>query len=427
MPNYQEIVSPQYNYDLNLAIAGNEPLIFHCHHYNCYLQGTIEDTKSIIDPYPILINSAEEVVFSYLKNLKTEYQLTNEDLLKTALEHFKHSGYGLINTPNLSSIEKGNFELPYSHYAIGWKSKFGNRKEDLPGVCFFASGYLQALLAIYFEKDMGSYSVSETDCHAKHNGNQSCHFEYKLRDKKLDLDESSQLGVTSSGLENKYNLDTNVDYEAIRQALTNMPIIGNEIGMIDAFGVMLTRMFANYYCKISFKTLQALIDNAGDDGRQLGKELFTEAGQTCAFNTFGGIMTSAEWDAMIKPMLKTKEDWVHGIIAVVNALGWGIYQVKELKPNKEFIMDVNGSYETNMLLSEYSEKDDPSCNFNRGAAAGIMNLIYNIDISKKPTLDENLYNTVFKSSGMFIPEEEECCRVETKGNHCEFQVSKNNG
>ena len=60
--------------------------------------------------------------------------------------------------------------------------------------------------------------------------------------------------------------------------------------------------------KISFKILDELVNKAGDEGKEIGRELFLEAGHVCAFNTFGGIMESAEWYGLIMPMIKNKED-----------------------------------------------------------------------------------------------------------------------
>ncbi len=71
---------------------------------------------------------------------------------------------------------------------------------------------------------------------------------------------------------------------------------------------------------------------AGRQGVDVAAELFIEAGHACAFNTFGGIMTSAEWDALVLPMLKTREDWVFGMVGCVNALGWGTWKVLERHP-----------------------------------------------------------------------------------------------
>lgn len=195
-----------------------------------------------------------------------------------------------------------------------------------------------------------------------------------------------------------------MDYLAIREALTQMVLAGDaETGLIDAFGVLLTRHYANYYCNISYGLLQEMYKQLGNKGIDLVKNLLIEAGHVCAFHTFGSIMTSMEWEALIKPMLKTREDWVHGIIACVNALGWGTWIIKELIPYKSITVEIFNDYESNHYLAckDYTYKV-PITYLATGGIAGIMNLIYNADITTKPVLDNNFYNQSFKSGKRFI-------------------------
>ena len=46
-------------------------------------------------------------------------------------------------------------------------------------------------------------------------------------------------------------------------------------------------------------------------------------------------MMSQEWDAVVGPMLETREDWVRGIVGVINALGWGVWKVETLQGSRE--------------------------------------------------------------------------------------------
>jgi hypothetical protein len=116
---------------------------------------------------------------------------------------------------------------------------------------------------------------------------------------------------------------TPVDYDGILAAVSGLPLVGDAHGTIDAFGVHLTRHFANYYNRISFEFLHRLSREYGEEGLAAASETLIEAGRVCAFNTFGGIMQSTEWNALIRPGLASREDWVHGMVAVVNAFGWG--------------------------------------------------------------------------------------------------------
>jgi hypothetical protein len=221
------------------------------------------------------------------------------------------------------------------------------------------------------------------------------------------LQKSPQEGLFQTFLQQNSS-STTVDALAIRDALTQMPIQGNHNGMIEAFGVLLTRMYANYYCLISYRMLKALEEKMGDSGTLLASQLLTEAGHVCAFNTFGGIMESAEWNGMIKPMLQNREDWVHGIVAVVNAFGWGQWEIMELVPNQKLVVKITSGYESNSYLKHFGTSNYPISFLGTGGVAGIMNLIYNGDISQNPSLTEEYYRQICLSPNYFVSKQIMC-------------------
>lgn len=119
-------------------------------------------------------------------------------------------------------------------------------------------------------------------------------------------------------------------------------------------------------------------------------------------------MESNEWNGLIKPMLRDKDDWVHGIVACLNALGWGKLEIVELIPNKELTLRVYSGYENNNHLDKFGSADRPKALFKTGATAGIMNLIYHGDITTNPELTEEYYNKVFKTEGRFTAKQTKC-------------------
>ncbi|HHO50794.1 MAG TPA: hypothetical protein ENK18_07930 [Deltaproteobacteria bacterium] len=191
-----------------------------------------------------------------------------------------------------------------------------------------------------------------------------------------------------------------MDYDGIFDALTSLELPIDEDGFIPAFGVYLTRHYANYYNRISFEFLRSLLDSFGSDGLQVARELLVEAGHVCAFNTFGGIMTSSEWDALIRPSLQSREDWVHGIVAAVNALGWGRWQVSEVS-EAEATFVIHDDYESVGYLASYGVSEHPVSFLAEGAVMGIMDLVYLGDVHDKPTFDEALYDHLFKSEASY--------------------------
>lgn len=404
MQQTTQLLRGNYQYDRNAYIAAGEPMIFHCHHYNVYLQAVIEDTSSYLNVYPILSDSAQEIVHTQLSNFfkdESNKDLSIEDKTYICQDYFRFCGFGIIDLTNLTK-KGGEVISPSEHYGIGWKNKFGLREKNKKGVAFFAAGYIAGATEAIFDLPLGTLFTEQKKCISQ--GDTESSFEISLRENNNDkLVPSPQEGKYQTYQINQPS-DTTIDYDGIRQALTNMDLQGDsETGLIDAFGVLLTRMYANYYCLISYKLLQLFEDEMGKDGLPLAAQLLTEAGHVCAYNTFGGVMQSAEWNAMIKPMIQNKEDWAHGITAVVNAFGWGFWEIKELEPNQKLKMKVVSGYESNNYLGHFDSQTILPISFlASGGVAGIMNLVYNTSLTEEfITLDENEYKKLTQNSSFF--------------------------
>ncbi|HBQ13866.1 MAG TPA: hypothetical protein DEF51_22930, partial [Myxococcales bacterium] len=77
-----------------------------------------------------------------------------------------------------------------------------------------------------------------------------------------------------------------VDERAIVSAVSGLPLVGNEEGLIPAFGLYLTRHYADYYNRVSYAYLHAAHEQ-GPEAEKKAREALIEAGHVCAFNTFG--------------------------------------------------------------------------------------------------------------------------------------------
>lgn len=200
-----------------------------------------------------------------------------------------------------------------------------------------------------------------------------------------------------------------MDTDLITKTVSQLPLEGDENGLISAFGVYLTRMFGDYYSEISYEFEREFSEGVPLEVQEAARLLLIEAGHVCGFNTFGGIMKSDEWKALVMPMIQDREDWVKGMVAVINALGWGRYTINSLKGGEELILDISNSYESTYHLIKYGNSASNSkCYLAIGASVALMNLLYNGDISKEPELDEDFYNQLFKFSNKFEGEETLC-------------------
>jgi hypothetical protein len=211
-----------------------------------------------------------------------------------------------------------------------------------------------------------------------------------------------------------------IDESTIVDAVRSLSLVGNEEGLIPAFGLYLTSHYASYYNRISFAYLRDA-EKRGAANVATARERLVEAGHVCAFNTFGGIMLSQEWDAVVAPMLESREDWIRGTVGVVNALGWGRWSLERLVAGEELIVSVANSYESDGWLAEHPVRPKEAggvCCLVTGGVAGLMNLLYHGDITKRPSLDPSYYAKLFTTPGRFVASELECratgapaCRV----------------
>ena len=165
-----------------------------------------------------------------------------------------------------------------------------------------------------------------------------------------------------------------IDQSKIVDAVVEMNLHGNEEGIIDAFGVYLTNHYVDYYNRISFRFEKELSEkNPGL--LDMARFLLIEAGHVCGFNTFGGIRKSDEWKGLIAPMCESKEDEIRGLVAVLNALGWGVWEVVEVSPEKLVIRSRN-TYESTGFLKEFGTSDKQECSLATGVAASFMNIVF---------------------------------------------------
>ncbi|MFZ6008796.1 MAG: hypothetical protein ACOYXT_00495, partial [Bacteroidota bacterium] len=352
----------------NTYLFESEPSIFHCHHYNCYLQAVILDAGGYLPGLKdILVESSQEVVYAQFKRFfRTNSPMSVTERKEVIEDYFRYSGFGLIDLDNVSQTG-GVVETAFDHYGIGWKVKFGKSSEP---VSFFTCGFLAGALEAIYDLEQGTINCEQIQCISSCEGTSK----FVLRKAAFPkfLHNSPAEGVYQNGVLRQAR-HSSVDYNAVRNALVNMPFEGSKSnGLIEAFGVYLTRHYANYYCNISYKFLHLFKNRIGSEGFSIATELLTEAGQVCGFNTFGGIMQSNEWNAMIKPMLSNKEDWVHGIVAVVNAFGWGFWEIVELDPGKKLLVKIVNGYEANSFIKGYGKSTFPVSFLATGGVAGVM-------------------------------------------------------
>jgi hypothetical protein len=373
------------------VLMGGEPLVFHCNYYNYYLQKTLL-LDELLGMEAVIHDAAYATARKQLEAAARELAVDSiEERRAIAESTFAQLGFGLID---LSAVDGGAVRLPMSHYGTCLRQASGAAFANPQSL--FDAGFAAA--ATDFMMGRASFSRGEiAKCQSM--GAPEGRVRLHARASGEPLAAPGQ-GAHAEAALPAPSTATSIDEPAILAALSGLDFSGNDEGLVPRFGVMLTHHYANFYNRISFEFVRKM---EGTGLLEAGEELLVEAGLRCAFHTFGGIMTSGEWDAVVKPQCKTREDWVHGMVAVVNALGWGSWRVHDLVPGKRLVLRAYDDYESSGYLAMYGRAARPVSYLLAGGVAGLMNLVYVGNIESGPVLDYAAYERVFESAERFVP------------------------
>lgn len=162
-----------------------------------------------------------------------------------------------------------------------------------------------------------------------------------------------------------------VDRKKIIEQLSQIQVLPNESGMIEAFGVFINQFPITFWNTFAEK----LTAMAVDDTLEAKEYLLYNAGQECGYHTGYGIITSDEWKAVVEPMLdNTPEDILHGAYAVFTAWGWADSEIVELIPKEKKVVRAYNYYESDIV--QYGASSKMSAYMIRGVSAAFMELAY---------------------------------------------------
>lgn len=384
--------------------------VLHFQEYNAALQHAMLETDRI-DASGILERAAAQVVYQHLVELPHWCSFDTAERLQRVSGMFRDSGLGLLDLSRVDR-EGGEATISDSHFARGWIQRY---RRSVSPLCIVPAGYLRGALGAVYER---SFQVSEGDCSAR--GAARCRLTVLPLAGPVDLLDS-EIYPTPSLVEPSHSGLSTVDEKSIVQALLKDMTVADEAGRIRAFGSSLTRLWGDFYSKVSFRFEQEVPRVMGNKFTNLASIVLTEASHQCAFHSFGSILISEQWQRHVVPMLSSREDWVHALVAVINTLGWGTWQVRALVPGERLSLRVYDGYEAIGYRRFVGCSTAPRCYLARGAAGAIMNLLYVGDITARPELTTSLYNQLFRSPLSYRAVETRCRSMDDP--HCEFIVN----
>lgn len=373
------------------------PVVYHCHHFNLFLDQTIDDALGIDEGTNLKIKVASSAAHQLITNLvQATGAATVMERLDLASAYFAGMGHGkLAITGNKN---EGFAEGQYLHYGFTWSQKYGHRINRLNSADAFAAGFAAAALEVAHDLAPGTLTATEENCIA-------------LKDKKchIIINESSENTpykfVSKQQAEDSANEPiTGIDEDKISEITKGLTeftagVGGDEDrGLVEAFGVFVTMHLSGYYNGISYEALKKCKDNPAMLNA-LG-ELLKESGHVCVFNTFGGMLLSPEWEGLVGKPTANGKDLIVYLTAIGRALGFGKWCIKEFVENEKFVLETSSTYENTYCHKYCTEMTRASDFFVQGAALAFMVLIHNLDWDSDIELTPELYDSLFKGSGL---------------------------
>ncbi|MGQ9785690.1 MAG: V4R domain-containing protein [Anaerolineae bacterium] len=165
-----------------------------------------------------------------------------------------------------------------------------------------------------------------------------------------------------------------IDHNAVLEAFKSVGLYGDsETGLIRRTGVLLSIAPVDYWVSRELD----FIHRMGATALKLSENVLIDAAHWCAYGTFGSVMASPEWAAVIAPQVKTVHDRLDGLVAVTNCLGWGhISQYQLDEQNQTLELTVEHSYYVDYWVGKYGKAERPICHMWTGIAAGYMDLLF---------------------------------------------------
>ena len=156
----------EFDPDRNVAVAGGEPVVFHCHYYNTALHKAIEEGMGP-EAARVLKGAAARVLERQIRAFGPDRAIVEEN--------FRAMGFGVLELSEVHAIG-GVAHVHGSHYAMGWTALHGERKTP---VCHFPAGYIQGAVSALYDIELERVAVTETRCYST--GAPDCEFLVEVR------------------------------------------------------------------------------------------------------------------------------------------------------------------------------------------------------------------------------------------------------
>ena len=378
----------------DLMFLAGQPAVYHCHHFNLFLDQTVDDALGHERSRALRMRAGREFSHLVLEALcQHANAMTPPERLQLAIALFRTIGHGLleIDATDQGGTARGNF----LHYGFAWQQKYGSRVTRRTPADGFASGFIAAAVEVAFKLPVASMECEETQCIVT----RAPHCEFVIRKAETLSETGRKIGtfesasVLGSPIRGEFEDIIGPITEGLRQFTAGVG--GDQRGLVQAFGVFVTMHLAGYYNRLSYDAVD-MLQTESPHSIPVMEELLRESGHVCVFNTFGGILLSPEWEGLVGPPVDEPSTITAWCIAMARALGMGRWAVPEFEPGKRLVLRASSSYEAVYYRLRYGKAERPVEYLLQGAAVAIAQLAHRVKWSEKPELTPEFYAALFK-------------------------------
>lgn len=406
----------------DLSFLAGVPVLFHCHHFNLFWDQTIDDALGSELGTEVRTAAAREAFYDLLHSLSLALDLeAPEEKIILAQSLFSAMGHGRITLD--THARGGLVSGEYLHYGHAWNDKYGSKLRRFDPADAVAAGYAAAATEVAFGLPRESMSARERECVVQRHSR--CRIDL-ASGPQARLASPVKLGEVERVVRPSFDGYFEESIGPISAGLRDFAggIVGDDRGLIQAFGLYVTMHAATYYNRTGYETLR-LLGRRQPQSVPVFKALLRESGHVCAFNTFGNILLSPEWEGMVGPLQGDIEEIVAGCMAIARALGFGRWSVAELVPNQRLVIRMPANYECTYFVNREGQSREGACHFTQGAALAIAQLAHRVPWARRPQLDEELYGELFRRGVPWSVEETRC--VSRGDRLCEFVATRTEG
>ncbi len=388
---------------LDLIFLAEAPVLYHCHHFNLFLDQTIDDALGAEPGLELRTRAAHDAAYQLLEGLSRRLDLrTPSERIQLAQELFSRTGHGTLDIAAPGG--EGEATGTHLHYGHSWVDKYGQLVRRRIPVDAVAAGFAAAASEVAHNLPLGTLRAHEEECIGLRDS--QCRFRIERAPGQPRTPPLATLAtakqIQPENVTGRFDDRVAQIVRGLREFLAG--VSGDERGLVQAFGVFVTLHMANYYNRISYEAV-AQLRRRNPALVPVLEALLRESGQVCVFHTFGGILLSPEWEGLVGAPTGDVEEHIIGCTAIARALGFGHWVIEELDPARRLVLRAPMTYETLHRVEDTPTPTSPSCYFMQGAAQAFMELAHRIPWTDHPTLSNQVYRDLFKRGQTWVSEQ----------------------